>query len=363
MPAASSLLPELEEVVQHGSIERRTHALLRVAALFVATARNLKKEHIDLFDAVLCRLIDEIDTGSRTELATQLAGIDNAPSRTVGLLANDDEPAVAQPLLLRSRQLDEADLISLARSKSHAHLLALASRRGLSESVTDVLLARGSRDVLNALARNATALFSQSGLAALLEAAAADSSLADKLLLRSDLPRPSLQKLLAQFSRASKERLLATAKPELQEEIRQALGSDDKALPSAAAARDYTAAEARIRQMRQSGTLYEAAVLEFASSFEYEETVAALASLCAVPTTVAARILGSERTDPVLILCKSVGWGWPTARAIIGLLPDASAMPEQALDATYVNFERLSPTTAQRVLRFWQVHHLDSVSA
>ena len=363
MPAASSLLPELGQVVQHGSIERRAHALLRVAALFVATARNLKKEHIDLFDDVLCRLIDEIDTGSRTELATQLAGIDNAPSRTVGLLANDDEPAVAQPLLLRSRQLGEADLIGLARSKSHAHLLALASRRGLSESVTDVLLARGGRDVRNALARNATALFSQSGLAALLEAAAADSSLADKLLLRSDLPRHSVQKLLAHVSRASKECLLATAKPELQEGIRQALGGDDKALPSGAAARDYTAAEARISQIRQSGTLDEAAVLEFASRFDCEETVAALASLCAVPTSVAARILGGGRTDPVLILCKSAGWGWPTAKAIIGLLPDASAMPEQALDATYVNFERLSPTTAQRVSRFWQVHHLDSAPA
>jgi hypothetical protein len=28
--------------------------------------------------------------------------------------------------------------------------------------------------------------------------------------------------------------------------------------------------------------------------------------------------------------------------------------PNQGLDAAYANFERLSPATARRVLRFWQ---------
>jgi hypothetical protein len=35
----------------------------------------------------------------------------------------------------------------------------------------------------------------------------------------------------------------------------------------------------------------------------------------------------------------------------------AHAMSSAELDAAFDNFERLPPTTAQRVMRFWQVQH------
>jgi hypothetical protein len=64
--------------------------------------------------------------------------------------------------------------------------------------------------------------------------------------------------------------------------------------------------------------------------------------------------MGAERPDPILILCKSAGWAWPTVAAIIGMRPGGRRRPNQGLDAAYANFERLSPATARRVLRFWQ---------
>jgi hypothetical protein len=57
----------------------------------------------------------------------------------------------------------------------------------------------------------------------------------------------------------------------------------------------------------------------------------------------------------VLILCKSAGWGWQTVRAIIMACPGGKSVSSQGLDNAYTNFERLSPATAQRVMRFWQV--------
>jgi hypothetical protein len=41
-------------------------------------------------------------------------------------------------------------------------------------------------------------------------------------------------------------------------------------------------------------------------------------------------------------------------RAIIAARPDGKATSSQILDAAFTNFERLSPATAQRVMRFWQ---------
>jgi hypothetical protein len=73
-----------------------------------------------------------------------------------------------------------------------------------------------------------------------------------------------------------------------------------------------------------------------------------------VPIEVVDRLMGAEWPDPILILCKSAGWAWPTVAAIIGMRPGGRNRPNQSLDAAYANFERLSPATAQRVLRFWQ---------
>jgi hypothetical protein len=73
--------------------------------------------------------------------------------------------------------------------------------------------------------------------------------------------------------------------------------------------------------------------------------------------------MGAERSDPVLILGKSAGWTWPTVKAIIMVRPDRQGMSSQTssqeLETAQANFDRLSPITAQRVLRFWQVRSDD----
>jgi uncharacterized protein DUF2336 len=72
------------------------------------------------------------------------------------------------------------------------------------------------------------------------------------------------------------------------------------------------------------------------------------------------RLMGGERPDPILILCKSAGWGWPTARAIIGARLGRKVNSNQGLDTAYSNFERLTPATAARVIRFWQMGPLSA---
>src|SRR5882672_10999637 len=83
---------------------------------------------VGLFDDVLSRLIEEIETKARTELADRLAPVGNAPVKVVRRLASDDEISVAGPLLRQSSRLNDADLIGIAQSKSQAHLLAISSR-------------------------------------------------------------------------------------------------------------------------------------------------------------------------------------------------------------------------------------------
>ena len=73
MSAPVSLIPELEEVVQHGSPERRAETLKRITAFFLDGASRFNDDHVRLFDEVFSRLIAEIESKARTELSQRLS--------------------------------------------------------------------------------------------------------------------------------------------------------------------------------------------------------------------------------------------------------------------------------------------------
>ena len=50
MAIPASLIPELEEVIQHGTPERRARALRRITDLFLEGASRFNEEHIRVFD-------------------------------------------------------------------------------------------------------------------------------------------------------------------------------------------------------------------------------------------------------------------------------------------------------------------------
>ena len=80
MSASASLIPELEDVIQHGSPDKRAKTVKRIANLFVDGAPHFNEDHIGLFDDVLCRLVVEIEAKARAEMAQTLAPLANAPT-------------------------------------------------------------------------------------------------------------------------------------------------------------------------------------------------------------------------------------------------------------------------------------------
>ena len=66
--------------------------------------------------------------------------------------------------------------------------------------------------------------------------------------------------------------------------------------------------------------------------------------------------MGGDRPDPILILCKAAGYSWPTARDIILRAPrQPGKRRADGSKSACANFDQLSASTAQRVVRFWQV--------
>ncbi|HTK13616.1 MAG TPA: DUF2336 domain-containing protein [Xanthobacteraceae bacterium] len=361
MSARSSIIPELEDAFTRGTGEQRERALTQITSLFVNSASQFSDEHIQLFDDVFGLLIDEIETKARAHLATRLAPIPNAPIHALQRLAHDSDISVAGPVLRGSRRLGEPDLLAVARNMSQDHLLALSARKDIGPTITDVLIDRGNRQVTHAVAENAAAHFSDRGFTTLVRRAEGDARLAETVALRGDVPPRLFRTLLAQASEVVQKRLLAKARPETAAEIRRVLMEVTAEIGDRAQPRDYTAALKTVTAMRQAGQLGHAALMEFAKAGQFEESVVALSMLCKIPLETADRLLTGDRPDPALILCRAIGIGWAGARALLTARPSLAPMTTKMLDEAFGNFEKLSPETASRVVRFWQARPNDSV--
>jgi len=355
MSIPTSLIPGLDEIIKHGDPDRRAEAARRITELYFEEAATLRSDHVDLFDGALINLVPATETASRVELAERLAVIANAPRGLVGQLAREDEILIAGPLLRRSPVIDEGALIDIAQIKGQGHLLAMSERPALSPGVTDVIVRRGDRDVVRRAAGNAGALFSPTGYSVLITRASQDGVLTLKVGQRDDLSDQQLKDLLAGSIDIIRRRLFEVVKPARQAAIKQAMSEISGVPEPVESRRDFAPALRTILALRSAGELNEAALLGFAKAFKYEESIAALAAMSGVRIGTLDRLIRGERYDPILIVGKVVGLEWATVRALILLRLGAHRVPSPTdIESARVNFARLMPSTAQRVVNFWQ---------
>src|SRR6202163_1487672 len=344
---SESLLDELQTTLAHGTVARRVETLRRVTDLFINGAVDFSDAQIALFDDVFQCLMHHIETSAKALLANRLAPIDTAPPLTIRALAFDDLIEVAAPVLSRSERLDDDALIETARNKSQAHLMAISTRRVLSDAVTDVLVLRGNDEVIQSTVNNPGAEFSERGFTRLVNRAEGDDNLATCIGLRPTIPRHLYLKLLAKASAEVRARLEA-AHPPLAGGVSTAVrGVNQRAriAPSA---------------LTEDGRLDEQEVATFAEAGKFDEANAAIAALANVSVSIAENMMVETRAEGVMILAKISGLSWSTVRAIINMRDDLSGKERSDLEACKATYERLRPSTAQQVLRF---HRMQQTAA
>ena len=356
MSAQQSLMDELEGAIQSGSRDKRIDALRRITDLFLAAPAQLNAEQIGVFDDVLSHLVGRVETKARAELAKRLAPVAEAPNEVIQRLARDEEITVAGPVLTQSARLTASDLVDIAQKKGQGHLLAIAGRDRLEECVTDVLVDRGNRDVVQTLVTNNGATFSQSGYAALVKRADGDETLVEKLGRRLDIPLALFRDLLRQATEAVRGRLLASVSEDQRDVIMRVLADISSEISGEAPiARNVEDAKRLVQMMKETGRLNEAEIMTFARHMKYEEVIAGIAMLCSVPFDLIDRLTHSDRSDALLVPCKAAGLRCATVRAILQLRGTRHPTSEHEIEAASAEFEKLSAPTAARVLRFWQV--------
>jgi uncharacterized protein (DUF2336 family) len=353
-----SIIAELEDAVKSGSAEKRVDTLRQVTNLFLHDAERLSEDQIKVFDDVLCVLISRVESRARAELSQRLAPIDYAPFEVIQHLARDEEIAVAGSVLANSSRLRTSDLVEIASTRGQDHLLAISGRTNLPEAVTDVIVDRGERKVIRKLANNTSARFSDTGYSTIVARAETDDELTEILGLRIDLPVKYLRELLRRATDAVRARLAAIAPAELQEEIKRIMKTiAGVAGEDRTAQRDFSRAEALAKLLKQHNELDDAAFMKFAGADKFEEVAAALAALTNATTDMMMRLLEGPRSDLILIPCKAAGLNWLTVETILSHRPLPAPIAEETLKLAWKDYGKLSGETAQRTLRFWQVHN------
>ena len=360
MNQTKSYLEDLDDAISRGTAESRTRALWHATDLLIAG--RYSEDEVATFGQVIGRLADEIEVEVRAQLSQRLARFDRAPIDVIHQLAFDDAIEVARPVLEGSPQLDDATLIANACSKSQAHLLAIAKRESIAEAVTDVLVARGNRAVVNSVAENDGARISGSSLLHMVKRAEGDSILAEQLGLRKDIPRQLFQQLIAKASDDVRKRL-ESERPEMCEQIGTSVIDVAGALQSkfGPVSRSSFVAKRVVTAQHRLGNLNEESISGYAMAHRFDEVTIGLSLLAALPVDVIERALVDRNREMLLILARAVKFSWQTTLALLFLGAKDHRITARDLSAFERDFARLNVETSQSVLNFYRTRkHVES---
>ncbi len=232
---------------------------------------------------VLVDLVPHTELAARSDLAERLSLLANAPRALVGQLAREDEIAIAGPLLRRSPVIDEkAPDRDCARQGpgSSAGDVGAADRSRPTSPTSSCAAATATWSAARPV--NAGALFSDAGYSVLIKRANHDGVLTLAVGQRTDLSELQLKDLLTGSIDIVRRRLLDVVKPDRQVAIRAAISEISGTPEPVESRRNFAQAQRTILALHSAGELNEAALLGFAKSFKYEESIAALSAMSAV---------------------------------------------------------------------------------
>ncbi len=344
-----NLISDLENAVAARSGETAT-ILRRVTDLFFINVGQYSADQLELYDGILRVLIAAVDVGARAELARRLAVVDEAPVNTIRSLALDDVIEVAEPVLAQSNALGDDILTHCITIKGQEHLLAIATRKKLSETVTDQLVTRGNIEVLRTLASNPGAAISDLCFGILVKKSTDDDWLSERVARRIDIPEHHLRELISKASEVVRQRLIADA-PELSKVIQELLPKSPATVGNEipGVCKDYRTAELVVK----SQPLTEAVVNDFAKARKLEEVIVSISQMSGLSAAEIDRLFMDTWSSPVAVILKAIGFHLTTVDAIYRSRLSSGAVVQNDLSRIKAEFMTLRRPTAERIMRFY----------
>ena len=360
--SAPAALPE--EIAPAAGLRARHALLKRLADVVSLPASRINAFERSVTGDLLVEMLRLAAPEDRRRVAARLAPLAELPNALARMLLRD-EPAIAGLLIEQCASLSDADLVACARDAAVEHRFLMASRRGLSEVVSETLLSFGESQVTEAVLRNTSARLSQVAVEGVVSQSRVDRHLCTHLLKRPEL-RPSGAYVMFWWS-GPEDRRTILQRFAVSREVMQEVSEDVFAMAAEEGWQDPVSRKALQfieRRQRNRAAIakspyggLEEAVAAAGQKGMSREIATEIAYLSGIKPITGAKIMGDPCGEPLAILCKATGLGrgelqslWRSMRR-----PEVQAdgSPDPIWERVQVTYEMLAVDRAQTVLRYW----------
>ncbi len=289
---------------------------------------------------IAVKSLPHLETDARRDYADRVAATPTLPRDVAVTLASDADSDVARLVLKLSPVLTDTDLAAIAVSQSQRHLVAIAERARLSESVTDILVERGDREVLHTVSANEGADLSEKGFDRLIERSGTDKDISLALSSRSNLAPNRAERVMR-----------------IVEQL-----SDDSGLWSKPGSEALTLA----RQARQQRLEIKLLLADLAAGTRpLDEIVTMLAvedrafhlalvfsQVASLSTDQALRVLMQRDASGIAVACRALGVGIEAFEAVLTLRGRRLIFAKGTAKDDLKSYVALDPAMAERTMRF-----------
>ncbi|PTM43630.1 uncharacterized protein DUF2336 [Bosea sp. 124] len=333
------MLSSLTRMPAEMSSDSRRQLLNAVTDLFLLdeAPNEASQSH---YGDIATRSLPYLESDARRDYADRVAATATLPRDVAVTLASDADADVARLVLKLSPVLTDTDLAAIAVSQSQRHLVAIAERVRLSESVTDILVERGDREVLHTVSANEGASLSEQGFDRLIERGGKDDQISLALSTRSDLTPHRAERVMR---------------------IVEQLSDEGKLWTKANSETVTLARQARHQRLEIKLLLVDLAagtrpLDEIVSMLADEDRAFHLAlvfaQMASLTTDQALRVLMQRDASGIAVTCRALGVGTEAFEAILTLRARRLMFAKNASKDDLRDYAALDPAMAERTMRF-----------
>jgi hypothetical protein len=336
------MLERLKELASNASPEGRRRLLFAVTDLFLmdSAQSEVAKEHLtDIAD----RSLTAMTSRDRADYAKQVAPSPHLPREVARRLAGDPDVAVANVVLKISPVLTDEDLAAIALSHSQLHLLAIAERADLPETVTGVLVQRGSPDVLRSVSGNGSARFTDDAMILLMTRSKADPQVFQSLVQRARrLPAEQARRVLQIAAKVAPQPTSGSTRPAAPSLQRQA---QERKLEVKFLIGDLQTGR------RELGDVVKLLASED-RAFDLAQVIGVLAG---APNAQILKALLEPDVSGIAVACRSIGLDKEAFRSILALRATRLHGSAKQLERDLENYTDLPGDVSEHAMRFLKV--------
>lgn len=356
---ATSPLYDLIELAKERSSEKRRQLLRTLADAFLGSATDLNEAECRQFGAILTRLASEMNADIRRQLAAQFAPLPTAPHELIYNLADDADLSVSREVLRQSIVLRDADLVEIVGRAVREKIELIAGRETVSESVSEAIVARGEENAIVRLLTNDGARLSRKTMTDVVARSESNEALQAPLARRNDVPPELLQQMFAFFRSDLRAKIIEKLDKVSPEILESALAHAAQELADATR-RSFAAdrrAKLQIDDLSRRGLLNEDSLTQLLRDGETSAFVHAFARLADIDLRTAYRLFNNNNAQGIAVVCRAHRFD-RTTFAFVALHLEARANGKNLNTPAILDlYDKVSPESAQRVMRFWRVRN------